>query len=286
MLPGGDVIFNVDYLGLVRLNANSDVVWKLSYRTHHSVFIDDQNKLWVSGRKWRSEQVSKFPNLVPPFVEESILRVSMDGKIEKEISILDIIYKSGYKGLLFIGGTTKSGDVTHLNDVEVLPESKAHAFESFKAGDIMVSLRNINTVLVIDKDKEIIKWSITHPFIRQHDPDFTNDGYITVFDNNDDNTQDGSVCGCSRILRIEPSSKEVYIIYPDRKHVNFYTKTSGKHQHLPNGNLLITESEAGHVFEITSSGETVWSFLGSRVDGQNIPEILDSARYDEKLASF
>jgi hypothetical protein len=210
----------------------------------------------------------------------------MDGQIEKEMSILEIIYRSGYKGLLFVGGTKNGGDVTHLNDVEVLTENKAHAFESFNGGDIMVSLRNINTVFVIDKDKEIIKWSITHPFIRQHDPDFTEDGYITVFDNNDDNTHDGSVCGGSRILRIEPSSKEVRIIYPEQKNVNFYTKTSGKHQHLPNGNLLITESEAGHVFEITSSRETVWSFLGSRVDGQNIPEILDGIRYDEKFANF
>ncbi len=39
MLPGGDVVFNFEQVGLVRLTPCGEVVWKLPYRTHHSVFV-------------------------------------------------------------------------------------------------------------------------------------------------------------------------------------------------------------------------------------------------------
>lgn len=45
LLPNGDIIFSFEYLGLVRINACSEVIWKLDYRTHHSVFQDDQGKI-------------------------------------------------------------------------------------------------------------------------------------------------------------------------------------------------------------------------------------------------
>jgi hypothetical protein len=286
LLPGGNVVFNIDYVGLIRLNKESEVVWKLPYRTHHSVFLDDSNSLWVSGRKWRYEASTRFPNLVPPFAEDTILKVSLNGEIEREISILEAIYKSDHKGLLFVGDTTNSGDVTHLNDVEVLSESLAGAFKQFSAGDIMVSLRNINTVMIIDGKTELIKWSITYPFIRQHDPDFTDRGYITVFDNQDDTTHDGSIFGGSRILQIDPSTNEVTTVYPKKKDKSFYTRTSGKHQWLPNGNLLLVECEAARVIEINPKGEIIWSYLGSRVDGKNVPEMPDAVRYSAQMADF
>ncbi|MFO7900887.1 MAG: hypothetical protein R6V58_17725, partial [Planctomycetota bacterium] len=49
LLPGGDVVFNLEHLGLVRMNRQAEVVWKLPYRTHHSVFLDTDGKLWVCG---------------------------------------------------------------------------------------------------------------------------------------------------------------------------------------------------------------------------------------------
>jgi hypothetical protein len=286
MLPDGDVIFNIDYLGLVRMNKNSEVIWKLPYRTHHSVFLDHHNWIWVSGRRWRSEASPSFPNVIPPFAEETILKVSLDGHIEREISILESIFKSDFKGILFAGSHTRTGDLLHLNDIDILSDELADKFIPFAEGDIMVSLRNINTILIIDQQTEMIKWSITYPFIRQHDPDFTDNGFITVFDNQDDTTHDGIIFGGSRILQIDPVSNEVFIVYPKKGREPFYTKTSGKHQWLPNGNLLILESEAARVFEVEPKGEIVWSYIGSRVDGRNVPEILDAIRYRDILPGF
>ena len=41
----------------------------------------------------------------------------------------------------------------------------------------------------------------------------------------------------------------------------FYTDIMGKHQWLPNGNLLITESRQGRAFEINPQGEVVWEYM-------------------------
>jgi hypothetical protein len=37
---------------------------------------------------------------------------------------------------------------------------------------------------------------------------------------------------------------------------------------LPNANTLITESDTGHVFEVTPGGERVWEFSNPALDEQ------------------
>ncbi len=291
LLPNGDVIFNLEYFGLVRLNSRSEVIWKLPYRTNHSIFQDDDGKIWVCAQKWHENRVPEYLGLRPPFVEDLILQVSLDGVIEREISLLKTIYMSGYYGLLFsrsnftyIGDVM--GDVLHLNDVEVLSKHKANAFNIFEAGDIMVSMREINTVFIIDKETEKIKWSLTHPFIAQHDPDFTEDGHITVFDNHIDKYTPESEHGGSRILCIEPSTMEVTTLYGHKRNQYFYTTWGGKHQHLPNGNMIITEAVAGRVFEINPNGEIVWDWIVERWDKDSVPQIIEGTRYSIDFASF
>jgi hypothetical protein len=279
LLPGGDIIFNLDYVGLVRLNASSEIVWKLPYRTHHSVFLDDEGKIWVCGAKWYEDYVSEFPGVKPPFMDDIILKLSLEGVIERAISVLQTIYKSGYYSLI-ITSRQKTGDILHLNDIELLSKRKEDRFTLFKAGDIMVSVRHINAVFVIDGQTEQIKWIMTYPFIDQHDPDFTNDGYITVFDNNLE------VFGGSRILRIEPVTREIKVLYGHKSDQYFFTFRCGKHQHLPNGNILITEAQAGRIFEVDANGKVVWSWITPRWDENNVPEILEGIRYSAEYAGF
>ena len=42
--------------------------------------------------------------------------------------------------------------------------------------------------------------------------------------------------------------------------VRFYSGTMGKHQYLPNGNVLITIPEEGRVLEVTKGGWKVMEF--------------------------
>ena len=61
-------------------------------------------------------------------------------------------------------------------------------------------------------------------------------------------------------------TKEIVWEYKGTPPQNFYTKTMGSAQGLPNGNTLITESRKGHIFEITKTGEIVWDYYCTNID--------------------
>ena len=103
-----------------------------------------------------------------------------------------------------------------------------------------------------------IKWLSSGDFTRKHDPDFEEDGWITVFDNRTDIPSPDSDIGASMIRAINPATGEIRDLYSADGNRQFYSAFSGKHQKLANGNRLITEALAGRVFEISPEGETVW----------------------------
>jgi len=286
LYPNGDVVFNFQYGGLVRIDQCSRVRWKLPYQTHHSIFQDMEGNLWVPGRKLRKTPVDKFPNVPAPFQEEYLLKVSPDGDILREISILDVIFGSKFEGVLFANGAHASQlavpldhDFTHLNDIEVLMPQMAPAFPQFEAGDLLISLRNVNLLLVLSPESERIKWSMTGPYLRQHDPDFLPTGRISVFDNRRDE-DNGRIFGGSRILELDPRTGAVTTIYGEKDDEHFFTEQAGDCQHLPNGNILITASEAGHAFEVTAERDIVWSFV-NRWDDDSVASIGRATRYPE-----
>lgn len=285
LLPHGEIVCSIDGLGLVKINSRSEVVWKLEERTHHSVFLDEEGYFWVCARRWNEDNLKGYVGLTPPFVEDFVFKVSQEGTVEREISVLDRLYECGYYGLLF---TDIRNPSTHLNDVEVLGESMADQFEIFEAGDIMISLREVNTVFVLDGESEIIKWALTYPFLRQHDPDFTEEGYITVFDNQVDKISADSPLGGTRILKVDPLTKSVETVYGQKPDQYFFTEIGGKHQHLPNGNILISEVLSDRVFEITPSGEVVWSWLAPLRDEPRpyVDKIWEGELYGRDYTEF
>ena len=75
-------------------------------------------------------------------------------------------------------------------------------------------------------------------------------GYIRVFNNNADGSDDGDYLKGSCILTCKVGSSEELVLYPKLPSQRFYTKHGGKVQRLENGNLLITEARRGKVFEV------------------------------------
>lgn len=290
LYPDGDIIFNFQYAGLVRIDKCSRVKWKLPERTHHSIHEDSEGNLWVPSRKWREERVDEYPHVTPPFEDEYIIKVSPEGNLLREISVLNAIYRSGYEGVLFANGAHKSRlsipldrDFIHLNDVEILSPELASAFPSFEERDILISLRNLNLLLVLDFLDEKVKWSMTGPYLRQHDPDFLANGRISVFDNRRDDSS-GASFGGSRILEFDPLTRDVLVTYKGTRDRPFYTETMGDHQHLPNGNILITESDLGRAFEVSANGEIVWSFI-NRWNEDSVALIGRATRYPEHFGT-
>jgi len=283
LMPNGDLVVNIEYLGMVRLDPCGEVVWKLPYRTHHSVDIDDDGNIWASGTVWRDKPVDAYIGMKPPFVDETMVQVSPDGEILREIFIIQSMFDSGYQGTLKL--SRKTLDLTHMNDVEVLDADMAEAFPMFNAGDLLVSLRNMNLVVVVDGETEQVKWSFNHPLIHQHDPDFEPDGTIVIYDNNDDTTRNGDYWGRSRIIKVQPGNYSWEVVYPTAGDQPFYSQEGGKHQLLENGNRLIAEANAGRLFEVDPAGNTVWNWVIDSADAEYVPEVLEGTRYPLEYAA-
>lgn len=58
----------------------------------------------------------------------------------------------------------------------------------------------------------------------------------------------------------------------------FYTEFQGKWQLLDNGNLLLTESQAGRVVEVAPDGRSVWEWIAEPYDEDPVPEITEGTR--------
>jgi len=263
ILDNGDIIFNFEEKGLLRLDVCGNIVWKLPYMTHHSIFRDDENTLWVPGLKIYYEKKSGFPGHVPPYYEPTILRVSLDGKILKELSVNNLLFNNNLQGIVYTLCNTYlysfkiSNDTLHLNDIEIFSGTMKNGI--FKKGDIMISLRNTNTIIIFDGTSLKVKCLSVGEFLRQHDPDFIDGNTISVFDNihfSDKNDEP-----YSRILLKSFLNNTCKVYYKGDDTHPFYSNIMGKHQWLPNGNLLITEALRGRAFEIDKNGNIVWEYI-------------------------
>ncbi|MCP5049247.1 MAG: hypothetical protein GY940_18905, partial [bacterium] len=57
--------------------------------------------------------------------------------------------------------------------------------------------------------------------------------------------------------------------YQGTKDHPFYSYDCGSSERLPNGNTLISESNAGKAFEVTPNGRIVWEFYTPHRAGEN-----------------
>lgn len=270
LMENGDLVFNFEHCGMVRVDWSGKVVWRLPYQTHHSIFRHTDGNLWACGETYRTEVDPRFHHRKPPYYDDTILEISPDGAILHEWSVADLFLNNGLLGLVYLGSTRGSTelppmtDIFHLNDVEPFPETMEEGF--FKHGDILVSLRNINTVFVFNKTTQKIRFVSTGLFIRQHDPDFMDGNRFSVFDNNP--IARGKVGQSSRIVIVTAPQGELQVYAPHGSESTFYTAWMGKHQWLPNGNLLITETMEGRAFEMDKHGKIVWEYVNYVAPGR------------------
>ena len=159
-------------------------------------------------------------------------------------------------------------DVLHMNSLTLIEEDT----DIFKKGQFLVSMRTINTIAVFDPNLNEIIWGYSGDLIRQHNPTLLANGNILVFDNGgkveypisttnyltkERNEQERLF---TRIIEIEPKTKNIVWEYTSEIPEEFYSKIMGSSQRLDNGNTLITDAFNGKVFEINSRKKIVWNY--------------------------
>jgi hypothetical protein len=161
-------------------------------------------------------------------------------------------------------------DWTHSNTVQALPENRWYdsGDDRFKPGNVLISMRQTDTIAVIDRETKKIVWEYTGDYkggmSGQHDSHMIEkgipgEGNIIVYDNGASPYKDLAHAGCSFVLEIDPPAKKVVWVYDDREF--FHSNFTSAVQRLANGNTLITEAWHGRIFEVTPEKETVWEYV-------------------------
>ncbi len=267
LLPDGDIVFNYEKLGMVRMGLCGEIRWKLPYRSHHSLWIDDDGFIWAPGQSDNFDWREEYPAHAAPVREPEILKISPEGEIVRKISVFDVLRDNGQEALLYLRAESISGqvrgDTLHLNDVEVFPRSLPEGF--FSHGDIMLSLRNINTIVVLDGESLALKLVKTGEFVRQHDPDFIDGNTISLYDNN--NVAPAGFGSQSRIMILDAPSGELRTWYEGTEAQPFFSNIMGKHQWLAANRMLVTDSVSGRAFEVDANGRIDWEYVNLVDDG-------------------
>lgn len=282
LFPNGDVVFNLWGI-TVRADACGRVLWKTAAGGHHAVSQADDGSFWIPGRTSSPDdslRLEGLPGLGSPSAQNYLLHLSPEGEVLEKINVLEVLYENDLQRLIVKKDLDRSSDITHLNDVEPLRDSLADEYPLFDAGDLLISLRDIELILVLDPRSRRVKWSAFRPFIGQHDPDFLGGGWIGVFDNNVDDTFRGSLLGGSRIVAVQPHTDSVEIRYPTPASERLFSNFGGNWQQLANGNMLLTETTAGRVLEVGPGGETVWEWVHEPYDAIHVPEVYRASRHD------
>lgn len=265
MSDKGDLFVNVKDEVLMKLDWDSNIIWENSSRFHHDIDIAENGDIYSLTR---GRLDVPYQSTTIPILNDYIVILSPDGTVKKSVSVFklfgDRLPKEVFDEIVkyleehpderndgFLSGKGKPFDLFHANSLEI---TKKDIEGISKRGNVLVSLRALNLIVIIDLEQEEVVWTWGEGFLsKQHHPTVLDNGNILIFDNEGNN-------GYSRVVEINPLSLEAEWVYQTTPPENFYSRLRGGNQRLPNGNTLITESDKGHVFELTKEGNIVWEF--------------------------
>ena len=273
LLPDGNLLTHNDGHWLEELAPDGSVVWRwegedwLETNTHHDFYNVDGNEIVFLARKQEPVIPGVFPKDAQPdcMKTDLVLRINRQGEILWKFSLSDHIEElSQLAGLplpIPYATATETGDYVprgpadwaHTNTVECLPPTPLGERDPrFRAGNVLLSFRSLDVIAIVDPDKDAIVWCYGLGILDgQHQPTMLPNGHILLFDN-------GTYRGHSIVREIDPPTGEIVWQYSNGE--NFFSPFRSGNQRLPNGNTLICECDAGHLFEVTAEKEVVWDF--------------------------
>ena len=148
-------------------------------------------------------------------------------------------------------------------------------------GDVLISLRQINTIAIISKSTQKIRWiRRDDSWGGQHDCQMLKNGNIILFANGMNTSVPHTH---SFITEFNPDSNETVWEYRDDPMTFFYSHHISGAERLSSGNTLICEGSFGRIFEVTSDGKIVWEFINPHFDlmfmGDHVNWVFRAFRY-------
>ena len=114
----------------------------------------------------------RYAKVPAPFEEESSSRCRRTAGSSRKSRLLDLIYRARLEGLVVSNGA-------HDSELAVAAQRRLHAperhrrtteelasaFPQSRLGDLLLSLRNVNLLMVVDPGTQKVKWTRTGPFL-------------------------------------------------------------------------------------------------------------------------
>jgi Arylsulfotransferase (ASST) len=253
LFPNGDLLGIYEGLGIVKLDARSNVLWSRRGGFHHDLQVMEDGRIWVLDRDGKV-----IPRINPEegVLEDFVTVLDPRGEVVRRVSVLEAFERSRFSPLL--EPMERAGDVFHTNTLEVLDGRFASRDPAFRRGNVLLSVLKLDVLAVLDPEQGEIVWARTGSWRRQHQPTFLDDGNLLMFDNR------GPGGERSRVIEVDPETGEILWQYGK----DLFSKTLGSCQRLPNGNTLITESENGRALEVTRDGRVVWELYNPNRAGE------------------
>ena len=280
LLDNGDVIFPTA-TGLVRQPACSrESAWVLDEIAHHSTDLDlDGESIWVPSV---SKNAFEGNRRLRSFVrDDAIARFSLGGKLIDRRSMAAISNANDLDFLLFNGNKDNdfNRDPIHMNQIRVARMDS----KFWQKGDLLVSLRNPNTVLLYRPSTNAVIWRQTGPWIHQHSADFVNDHQISVFNNNSvlKSPEEYAFLTPQSINQVMVYDFETNKITQPFKQLLEQARprsiVAGRARLLPDGGLFLEETGNGRMLRF-SRDRLVWSFVNDH-DEKYIGALSDGSSY-------
>lgn len=274
LFENGNILAIFLGFGAVKIDKDSNVIWKYSGFTHHDIEVGPGGDIYLLTQSEVDRAIGKKKR---SNLENSITILNSEGTEKQSFTLRDAYRNSEFRWAL--ERMAKKSDKFHANTIQYITEELAASTPIAEAGDLLVSTRDNDTLIVVDPKTETIQWSITGMWRRQHHPDLLDSGNILLFDNKGGDPK----FGISRAIEIDPVAQRIVWMFQGSETNHLYSGTAGTCHRLKNGNTMIVESNNGRVLEVTLEGDIVWEFISPHRLGENgelIATIDDMARVD------
>lgn len=272
LFPNGDLL--TVYGGhswLAKFDKDSKLLWKRNDGFHHDLEVQPDGKIYAIASK---AHVVDAIHKKRPVIEDFIVILDENGEELARQSVFEAFVNSDFAPML--AQMPAFGDILHTNTIEVLGEPGPGAPGSWKAGQVLISVREMDAIAVVDMAEARVVWAMTGLWDAQHQPTVLENGNLLIFDNY-------GLGSMSRVFEFAPAGLDIVWDYRDE---NFYSETCGSCIRLPNGNTLITESDAGTAFEVTPAGKTVWRFVSPHRAGENGDQVATLFEVERYAADY
>jgi len=255
-IPNDTFLGKAPFKGGAALEAdwNGKVLWEVRHPNHHhdGRLLNNGNVLLLCATELSNDVARKVQGGRPGTEEKGkiwadyLVEMTKDGRTVWEWRSWEHLDPA--KDVITAVQDQRS-EWTHGNAVMELPD-----------GNLLVSFRDISTIIKIERRTGQILWKMgAPPLSGQHAPTPLPNDNILIFDNGPHRLDESFPF--SRVIEVNSRTSEIVWKYEEGIPSNFFSPRISNAQRLPNGNTLVNDGWFGRFFEVTSEGEVVWEYV-------------------------